>query len=174
MGWLLNGHRGCATMDELALLLNNHLVFPSPLLYTVASSHSRRPSTAGIIHTLRFTIKPHYIRTSRRIRPYFAAASLPLPLRPSPSPVSTTVSSPTGSAAIKSRSAISKQKEVKRKHASETWAVEIGFNPIFSFIRKKPYYVTFVYSSGDSYLFQTPPVRHFNMLFRSPAQVNLF
>ncbi|CAN7085081.1 unnamed protein product [Brassica oleracea var. botrytis] len=119
-GWLLNGHRGCATEDELALLLNNHLVFPSPLLYTVASSHSRRPSTAGIIRPLRFTIKPHYIRTSRPIRPYFAAASPPLPLRPSPSPVSTTVSSPTGSAAIKSRSAISKQKEVKRKHASET------------------------------------------------------
>lgn len=119
-GWLLNGHRGCATEDELALLLNNHLVFPSPLLYTVASSHSRRPSTAGIIRPLRFTIKPHYIRTSRPIRPYFSAASPPLPLRPSPSPVSTTVSSPTGSAAIKSRSAISKQKEVKRKHASES------------------------------------------------------
>ncbi|CAN6930078.1 unnamed protein product [Brassica oleracea] len=44
------------TVDELALLLNNQLVFPSPLLYTVASSHSRRPSTAGIIHPLRFTI----------------------------------------------------------------------------------------------------------------------
>ncbi|CAN7128475.1 unnamed protein product [Brassica rapa subsp. narinosa] len=77
MGWLPNGRRGCATVNGLALLLNNHLMFPSPLLSTVASSHSRRPSTAGIICPLRFTIKPHYIRTSRPIRPYFAAASPP-------------------------------------------------------------------------------------------------
>ncbi|CAG7902769.1 unnamed protein product [Brassica rapa] len=43
MGWLLSGHRGCATVDGLALLLNNHLMFPSTAGIICSALHHQTP-----------------------------------------------------------------------------------------------------------------------------------